>query len=239
MRVGNMSRKLFFSIIILTLLFFILFNSIYVQAQNSQWYLIKVIDRPIYDSRERPGKAYLFVDIFKLYNDGNTQRDWYMIKVRIQMVPGIIAYGAESWRNVYCMHRHYVSLFSSQNYLVAYAPTTTVGSTTVGWEINIGIGAIGRIPVPLPQVGWVFSQTSSDVKVYDYSDFKKNIAHWRFNINPHSDPGSHTFLTESAYIIMVPEGAIFQILMYYEVLFRDIFWQTPGFNNGYIVISNS
>jgi hypothetical protein len=215
------------------------FNNIYVQAQNSQWYLIKVINQKIYDSQTYPGRTYLFVDIFKLYNDGNTLQDWYMIKIRIQMVPGRIAYGAGSWLNDYCKHRHYVSQYSSQTVLVAYTPTTTVGSTTVGWEINIGIGAIGRIPVPLPQVGWVFVQTSTDVKIYDSSDFSVNITDWLFKFNPRSDPGAYTFLTESAYIIMVPEGAIFFILMYYEVQFVDIVWGTKGFGNGYIIISNS
>jgi len=81
--------------------------------------------------REFPdyGKLNIIVDIcLAKENIGNY--DWYFYELRIQTVPGTVAYGSD-WRNDYLWSNNTVFNNGVYRWLVDYDPTTTVGLSSV------------------------------------------------------------------------------------------------------------
>jgi hypothetical protein len=176
-------------------------------AQQAEWRLYKTYIISWYSNPY--GKFTLYVDIYKLINDGNTALDFYMIKSRLQTVPGKLVY-ASDWRTDFTWNYHYIRQYYSYQYLAGYAPTTAPGSQTSGWTFNVAgtLGWSGTGPVASVTVGGgiVNTWTSSDAMVKDQSDFVSHQACWWWDINEGANVGMNTFLSESAYVLMTYEG---------------------------------
>lgn len=214
---GNVIRNLATCVFCASLLMLTLPQQVSAQPETG-WKQCKTYIISAYQSPY--GKLTLFIDIYKLINDGNTALDWYMIKTRLQTVPGKLEY-ASDWRTDYTLNYHYVRYYYSYQYLVGYAPTTAPGSHTSGWTFNLGgtLGWSGTGPVATATFGgsWVNTWTSSDAMVKDQSDFVTHRACWRWDINEGADVGMNTFVSEAAYILMTYEGYSIKIYLYWAV----------------------
>lgn len=191
-------------------------------AQQAEWKLLKTYRISMYGSPY--GKITAFIDIFKLINDDSTTWDWFMVKTRLQTVPGYLAY-ASDWRTDYTWNYHYIRYYYSYQYLAGYAPTTTPGTQTSGWSFNIGVGVgvAGSYPVPLPSIsgGWINTWTSGDAMIKDQGDFVSHTAAWWWDINEGANVGMQTYQSESGYIVMLNEGYSLGIRLNFGVRWID------------------
>jgi len=204
-----------------------------VSAQTGQWVLQKGYILSWYASPY--GRLTGIFDMYKL-DEGSTSWDWYLIKVRIQTVPGKYVYGSD-WRTDYTWSYNYIRYYYSYQYLLGYAPTTTTGTQTSGWTFNLGIGVAGKYPVPLPSGGWVNYWTSSDVQVKDMGDFVSHGAHWWNEINEGANVGMYTYLSEAAYIVMTYNG--YSLGIYFSFGVRWLLPQPWPYPTQYYTVSIS
>jgi hypothetical protein len=174
---------------------------------------------PLLDSNPH-GKLNLIVTISKLKSDGVSDYDWYFYSVKIQTVPGKVAYGSD-WRTAATWANHKVWNPGTYRWLVDYDPTTTVGQTTATVSLTAGAGPTG------PSVGFgvAWSYTVSDVTVYDTSDFSQHTANWHHDINEHGNPGMYTYLSRPGFVVKTKQNYWSFVDASYKVLFTDpLFW---------------
>ena len=163
------------------------------------------------------GKLNLIADIYNLWDDGTPSHDWYFYQVRLQAVPGVIAYPSIwGYRNEHTWARHQIPYGGWSRWLVDYDPTTTSGTSTTGVSLTAAAGTSG------PSVGftWSWSYSIADVVVLDYSDYSTHTAYWQHDID-HWSPtvGEHTYQSKPGFVVKTsPQSASF-IDAWYKVKF--------------------
>jgi len=72
------------------------------------------------------GRLNLYVDIYRLMNDGNPNYDWYFYVIQIQTVPEKVAYNSD-WVTAEHTADHTLASFDAgtNNWFVNYGPTTS------------------------------------------------------------------------------------------------------------------
>lgn len=146
------------------------------------------------------GKLNVIVPIYKLTDDGVPDHDWYFYQVRVQSVPGCIAYSSKDV-NEHTWAQHQVYGTGTYRWLVDYDSTTTSGTTTVGVSISALAAAAG------PSVGftWSWSYDVPDVIVLDQSDFSEHRAYWQHDIDREAPVAQNTYLSKPGFVVQTTQ----------------------------------
>lgn len=205
---------------ILLLMIFTGFMPIVVsEAQSNTAYLKHVARyhyRPLI-SWPPHGKLNLLVDIYKVKADGSATFDWYLYRIRMQVVPGWLEYGS-FWRTADVFAYHKVYNPGAYRWLVDYQPTTTYGTSTtevavsfqISWPPGLAIG-----------VSWSYS--IPDVVVRDCGDLVDHVAYWWHDVDEKKGVGAYTLLLEPGFVVMTQQDHWSYIDARYGVQFWDWF----------------
>ncbi len=208
-------------------------------AEASGPYLVWVRDysyTPLLDSNPH-GRLNLIVSIYKLLNDGVPTYDWYFYEVRIQTVPGRVAYNS-NWETAHTYATHCVANPGTNRWLVDYDPTTTSGVTTVTVSLTAAAGPQGS--------GVAFSVSWSydipHVRVIDRSDFSVHRAEWEHDFDETNDPfpgspSDSTYLAKPGFVVKTTQNAWSFVDGRYGVMWgRPVlwWWEYVTFRSGWL-----
>lgn len=197
-------------------------GGVQLMSSGSYWELVHVRTYSSVNEYEHYGRMNITLQTFKLMDDVFPNDVYYYTRITKQMVPGDIIWESE-WFNDYSWIRcdvdaHY---FGAGQELIDYAPTTTIGYSSV--SVSVGGGIPGGI---YGSETWAYSV--EDVRVYDYGDMGIENAEWRHNIDQDKDVGHHTYKMEPGLCWRVPENHYFAaITPYFKVRFakkHQFFW---------------
>lgn len=156
-----------------------------------------------YDNYTPYGKLNVISEYYQLINDGSSNYNWYVGRLRLESVAGYSAYGSD-WKTDEMTIRADVDAdpWQPDNVLIDRDPTTTSGTTTAGVSVGVVMGESGAMVTA--SVSWSYSV--SDVQVIDEGDFSQQLARWRHNVDPDKNVGKYTYIAEPGLCVRVPEG---------------------------------
>jgi len=155
------------------------------------------------------GRFNVIVSIYKIKEDGVSEWDWYFYELKLQSVPGNVAYGFPYWRtNEFwawhkvdfqrkCISTPVGTFCWDNSWLVDYGPTTTSGQTSVTYTLSCSAGPSG------PGAGFSMGYTYSipDVTVIDISDYSENRAEWIHDIYYWSNAALYTYQAKPGFVV--------------------------------------
>jgi len=156
---------------------------------------------PLLDSNPY-GRLNLIASIYKLKDDGVPDYDWYFHQLKVQSVPGTVAYGS-SYRNEHTWAHHEVIGGGINRWLVDYDPTTTYGTSTVG--VNL--------------LAWSWSYSIADVVVLDQSDYSVNRVYWQHDIDRSAPVGLMTYQSEPGFVVKTKQDYASTVNAWYQLRF--------------------
>ncbi len=165
------------------------------------------------------GRLNLRTIYYKLLNDKSTEYDWYNAHIRQQSVPGKELWDS-NWRTADMYTRIKANYYNSNGFLSDYAPTTTLGTTTVGVSIGVSAGEDGA----QVSVSQSWSYTIPDVRVYDESDYSQELAKWRHDIAEDKAVGSNTYQIEPGATLRFPQNSLHRWKEHYGVKYGKPKW---------------
>jgi len=132
--------KIFMLTLLLILISLIPHINVYADApyltKVGYYYLPQLIDSNPH------GRLNLYVDIYRLMNDGNPNYDWYYYFIQIQTVPGKVAYNSD-WVTADHTAEHTLASFDAgtNNWFVDYDPTTFYGYYSASTSVIVRLTA--------------------------------------------------------------------------------------------------
>jgi hypothetical protein len=181
----------------------------YLQSVTEYYY------SPLLDSNPH-GSLDLVATIYKLKGDGVPGYDWYLYDVKLQSVPGKVAYPDSTWVNDYTWAHHQVFDGGTGRWLVDYAPTTTYGIDAV--DVSLGVS-----------LAWPWSYSIQDIVVLDESDYDESTAYWQHNIDQGKPVAANTYLSEPGFVVKTTQDNWSFVDGWYKARFAKPFawwWST-------------
>ena len=159
-----------------------------------------------------------------LMEDGSSTYDWMDVKYMLQMVPGKVKKG-NGWKNDWTQLRTWPYEYPNATpdpkiAIIQYAPTTTVGSTSV--SVNVGVSAGTSGAAVTASMGWSYSLP--DVQVYDSSDFSALRFELKHEINESAAVGSSTYLHIPGASYRLSAEKLFDTEQYYRAQWANKHW---------------
>ena len=173
---------------------------------------------PLLDSKPH-GRLNVIVPIKKLMEDSVPDYDWYFYEIRVQTVPGYVAYGSD-WRTADTWAKHEVHNPGTYRWLVDYDPTTTSGVETVTVSLSASAGPQG----PSAGYGTSWSYSVSDVVVKDLSDYSEHRAYWWHDIDEKKDVGKYTYQSKPGFVVKTKQDHLSLVNAWYEVQWAQPPW---------------
>lgn len=149
----------------------------------------------------KQGRLNIHRTYSKLLDDGSSTYDWRDVKLTMQIVPGN-EYRSNGWLNNWTDAKTVVNAVTTTNHLIDYKPTTTLGQSTISFNVGITAGSQGAA-ITASMGG---SYTVSDVRVQDSSDFYAERFQLKHLFNPCSDVGHFTYLHEPIFCFRCTDG---------------------------------
>jgi hypothetical protein len=135
--------------------------------QVKEYYLV-----PLIDSNPH-GKLNVIVDIYQLMNDGSSDYNWFYYVVKVQTVPGTVAYNSD-WEMADTTASHIVwsETAGNANWLVDYDPTTSNPNYSASASVTVILSPSGASVT----FTYTYTYTIPYVKVIDESDYSMQRA---------------------------------------------------------------
>lgn len=169
---------------------------------------------PLIDSAPH-GELNLFIDVY-LSKDDNPNYDWYLYVLKIQSVPGKVAYNSD-WETA--DHDAYHTLDSLDagvtNWFVDYDPTTTIVSySTAGYSVTVYLEANGILGITQGvAITYSYQYSVPWIAIQDLSDFSAYRIRWIHDFNEQNDdplyePSSNTYLAKPGFVVLAKNVSI-------------------------------
>lgn len=135
------------------------------------------------DTTDWPLGDYSYTEeLFYDDDESDSSLDYFFIKTRFSMEPGIQEYGTV-YANRYAIMKH---IWNANHFELDDAvPTTHTTSSQIGASVSVSVDG------PSARLAWSTSYPSFSIQ--DLSDFNEHIAEWKGIFDAYKDCGRHTF----------------------------------------------
>jgi len=206
-----------------------------------EYYLVPLIDTNPH------GRLNVIVDIYQLMNDGSPNYNWFFYVVKMQTVPGKVAYGSD-WETADTTANHVVWSYAAgyEDWLVDYDPTTSNSEYSASASVTVSLEPSLQPQGP-PSVSFTYTYTYSVpyVKVVDQSDYSEYRARWIHDFaetrDPPNSPSDSTYQAKPGFVIKANQGSGSYIDAQYKVtwghpVWWGLWWEYASFQSDVIYL---